>query len=111
MNSVKKIIDSIDFHKGSGMVPCIVQDCENNEVLMLAYMNRESLKKTLDTNIAWFYSRTRNKLWNKGETSGYFQQVKEIYLDCDGDTLLIKVKQEALPCHTEEYSCFHKRIR
>lgn len=111
MKNVKKIIDSIDFHKGSGMVPCVIQDYESNEVLMLAYMNRESLKKTLESNTTWFYSRTKNKIWNKGETFGDFQHVKEIYLDCDSDTLLIKVKQDIVACNTEEHSCFHKRIR
>ncbi len=111
MNDVKKIIDSIDFHKGSGMVPAIIQDYESNKVLMLAYMNRESLKKTLETNTTWFYSRTRNKLWNKGETLGDFQHVIEIFVDCDSDTLLIKVKQDGMTCHTGEESCFYKKVR
>ncbi|MDO4534308.1 MAG: phosphoribosyl-AMP cyclohydrolase [Clostridium perfringens] len=111
MDDIKKIIDNIDFHKGSGMVPAIIQDYKSSEVLMLAYMNRESLKKTLETNTTWFYSRTRNKLWNKGETSGHFQHVVEILVDCDSDTLLIKVKQDGVACHTGKESCFYKRIR
>lgn len=111
MDDIKKIIDSIDFHKGSGMVPTIIQDYESNKVLMLAYMNRESLRKTLETNTTWFYSRTRNKLWNKGETSGHFQHVVEVFIDCDSDTLLIKVRQEGVVCHTGKESCFYKRIR
>ena len=111
MDDIKKIIDSIDFHKGSGMVPAIIQDYESNKVLMLAYMNRESLRKTLETNTTWFYSRTRNKLWNKGETSGNFQHVVEIFVDCDSDSLLIKVRQDGVACHTGKESCFYKRVR
>ena len=91
-----------------GLVPAIVQD-ENGQVLMLAYMNEESLNKTLETGYTWFYSRSRQKLWQKGETSGNTQRVDEINYDCDGDTLLIHVKQKGVACHTGTYSCFSGR--
>ena len=91
-----------------GLVPAIVQE-ENNQVLMLAYMNRESLEKTIETGFAWYYSRSRQKLWKKGETSGNVQRVKEISYDCDGDTILLRVKQSGVACHTGTYSCFSGR--
>ena len=99
----------IDFSKG--LVPAIIQDYENNEVLMLAYMNQESLNKTLLTGTTWFWSRSRNEYWNKGATSGHFQYVKEIKTDCDNDTILIKVDQIGPACHTGSRSCFYKDIR
>lgn len=91
-----------------GLVPAIVQD-ENDQVLMLAYMNEESLKKTLETGYTWFYSRSRQKLWQKGEESGNTQEVRNIYYDCDGDTLLVQVKQKGFACHTGTYTCFSGR--
>lgn len=91
-----------------GLVPAIVQE-ENGQVLMLAYMNEESLKKTIDTGYTWFYSRSRKSLWNKGETSGNKQKVREISYDCDGDALLIKVHQTGVACHTGTYTCFSGR--
>ena len=99
----------IDFSKG--LVPAIIQDYKNNEVLMLAYMNEESLKRTLSTGTTWFWSRSRNEYWNKGATSGNFQYVKEIKSDCDQDTILIKVDQIGPACHTGSRSCFYKDIR
>ena len=100
----------IDFKKGEGLIPVIIQDASTNEVLMLGYMNRESWEKTVETKKVSFWSRSRNKLWIKGETSGHFQEVKEIDLDCDGDTLLIKVNQiGSAACHTGHRSCFHHR--
>ena len=92
----------------NGLVPAIVQE-ENGQVLMLAYMNEESLKKTLETGTTWFFSRSRKTLWNKGETSGNVQKVKEISYDCDGDTLLVRVHQTGVACHTGTYSCFSGR--
>ena len=92
----------------NGLVPTIVQE-ENGQVLMLAYMNRESLEKTIETGYSWFYSRSRRELWKKGETSGNVQQVKEISYDCDGDTLLLRVHQTGVACHTGSYSCFSGR--
>ena len=103
-------IDLIDFEKGNGLLPAIVQDYKTKEVLMLAYMSKESFKKTLEDKTTWFYSRSRNELWNKGSTSGNFQEVKEIWVDCDSDTLLIKVIQRGAACHTGEKSCFFRRI-
>jgi len=100
----------IDFNKGNGLIPVIIQDALTHEVLMLGYMNRESWQKTLETKRVSFWSRSRGKLWVKGETSGHTQEVKDIYLDCDGDTLLIKVNQiGGAACHTGFRSCFHLR--
>ena len=100
----------INFEKGKDLVPVIIQDASTNEVLMLGYMNRESWKKTLKTKRSCFWSRSRQKLWIKGETSGHVQEVKEIYLDCDRDTLLMKVEQiGGATCHTGFRSCFHHR--
>ena len=91
-----------------GLVPAVVQE-ENGQVLMLAYMNKESLVKTIETGYTWYYSRSRQRLWNKGEESGNKQKVKEISYDCDGDTLLIKVHQTGVACHTGTYTCFSGR--
>jgi phosphoribosyl-AMP cyclohydrolase len=99
----------IDFSKG--LVPAIIQDYKSNEVLMLAYMNQEALKRTLETGTTWFWSRSRKEYWNKGATSGNFQFVKEIKTDCDQDTILIKVDQIGPACHTGSRSCFYKDIR
>lgn len=93
-----------------GLIPAIVQEEDSKQVLMLAYMNEESLKKTIKTKQTWFFSRSRQSLWNKGETSGHTQQVKSLKYDCDGDTLLVGVKQNGVACHTGEYSCFYKTI-
>ncbi|HAE60863.1 MAG TPA: bifunctional phosphoribosyl-AMP cyclohydrolase/phosphoribosyl-ATP diphosphatase [Eubacteriaceae bacterium] len=93
-----------------GLIPAIIQDSDSSAVLMMAYMNEESLKKTLETNTTWFYSRSRQKLWNKGETSGNFQNVVSIDFDCDEDTLLVKVIPQGPSCHTGEYSCFYRNI-
>ena len=102
----------IDFKKGNGVIPVIVQDASSDEVLMLGYMNQEAWEETLRTKRASFWSRSRKKLWTKGETSGHFQEIKEIYLDCDGDTLLLKVNQiEGAACHTGFRSCFHRRYQ
>lgn len=100
----------IDFDKGNGLAPCIVQDVNTNQVLMLAYMNQESLEKTLETGLATYYSRSRQQLWVKGETSNHYQHVQEILVDCDEDTILLKVKQDGAACHTGHYSCFYRNI-
>ncbi len=100
----------IDFKKGDGLVPVIIQDASSHEVLMLGYMNQEAWEETLRTRRASFWSRSRKKLWTKGETSGHFQEVKEILLDCDGDALLLRVDQRGgAACHTGFRSCFHHR--
>ena len=102
-------IDEIKFDD-RGLIPAVIQDCRTNEVLMLAYMNRESLQKTLDTGKTNFWSRSRGKFWLKGETSGNFQFVQEIYYDCDQDTLLVKVEQKGAACHTGNRSCFYRKL-
>lgn len=94
----------------SELIPAIVQESKTGEVLMLAYMNRESMAKTLETGYTWFYSRSRQKLWNKGETSGHTQKVVSIKGDCDDDTLLIEVIQTGPACHTGSKSCFFNNI-
>ena len=103
------MLERIKFDQ-QGLVPAIVQDATNGTVLMLAYMNRESLAKTLETGTTWFYSRSRQELWNKGATSGHVQMVKELLYDCDGDTLLVKVEQKGAACHEGTYSCFSRRF-
>lgn len=92
-----------------GLIPAIVQDVQSKQVLMLAYMNRESLAKTLETGYTWFWSRSRQKLWQKGETSGHVQRVRDIRLDCDGDALLVLVEQTGPACHEGMYSCFARQ--
>ncbi|MFC2076575.1 phosphoribosyl-AMP cyclohydrolase [candidate division KSB1 bacterium] len=101
-------IDEIKFDD-RGLVPAIAQDAETGDVLMMAYMNRESIEKTLADGLACYFSRSRNKLWLKGETSGNIQRVKEIRLDCDGDTLLVLIDQTGPACHTGERSCFFRK--
>ena len=101
----------LDFNKTGGLVPAIVQDNETGEVLMLGYMNREAFDATLSTGKATFYSRSRQTLWVKGETSGNVQLVKEIRIDCDDDTVLVKVEQlGGAACHTGHRSCFYKKV-
>ncbi|MDY0132269.1 MAG: phosphoribosyl-AMP cyclohydrolase [Desulforegulaceae bacterium] len=101
----------IDFDKEGGLVPVIAQDQENGEVLMLAYMNKEAFEKTLETKKATYFSRSRNKLWVKGETSGHTQLVSDIRLDCDNDTILLIVEQKGgAACHKGYSSCFHTSV-
>ena len=96
---------------GKGLIPAVVQDYRNGGVLMVAYMNKESLKITLREKRTCFYSRSRKTLWRKGETSGHIQKVKSIWYDCDNDTLLIKVNQLGAACHTGNRSCFYRKIQ
>ncbi|MFQ6079320.1 MAG: phosphoribosyl-AMP cyclohydrolase [Thermodesulfobacteriota bacterium] len=104
-------MEGIDFEKCGGLVPVVVQDCGNGEVLMLAYMNREAWEKTKGTGRACYWSRSRNQLWMKGEISGHYQVVREILIDCDGDALLLKVEQHGGgACHTGYRSCFHRSV-
>jgi phosphoribosyl-AMP cyclohydrolase len=101
----------LDFNKAGGLVPAIVQDYQTGEILMLAYMNPAALNATLDTGRATYYSRSRQTLWIKGETSGNMQLVREIRIDCDDDTVLLKVEQlGGAACHTGHRSCFYKKI-
>lgn len=101
----------VDFEKSGGLVPAIAQDHQTGEVLMLAYMNREAYEETIRTKRAVYFSRSRNKLWRKGEESGNVQEVKEIFLDCDNDTILLKVQQiGAAACHEGYKSCFFRKL-
>lgn len=93
-----------------GLIPVIVQDDSTNQVLMMAYMNREAYEKTLETKRMTYYSRSRSSLWIKGETSGHFQYVKSLYTDCDKDTLLARVDQVGVACHTGKQSCFFREL-
>lgn len=100
-----------DFAKGGGMLPAIAQDAESGDVLMMAYMNEESYQETLRTGRAVYYSRSRNKLWRKGEESGNVQEVESVYLDCDADTILLKVRQiGGAACHEGYKSCFFRQV-
>ena len=92
------------------LIPAIIQDCETGEVLMLGYMSEETLKRTIETKRTWFYSRSRQKIWNKGEESGHFQNVKEIYYDCEENSLLVKAEQIGVACHTGNRSCFYRKL-
>ncbi len=94
-----------------GLVSVVVQDAKSNEVLMVAWMNEEALIKTLESKRATYFSRSRDKLWVKGETSGNFQEVVEVRFDCDGDSVLLKVNQVGGACHTGQYSCFHNELK
>lgn len=93
-----------------GLIPAIIQDSSTGEVLMMAYMNRDSVVKTLESGQTWFWSRSRQQLWHKGETSGHYQNVNEISYDCDADCLLVKVNQVGAACHTGKKTCFHNEI-
>jgi phosphoribosyl-ATP pyrophosphohydrolase/phosphoribosyl-AMP cyclohydrolase len=108
MNS---IVDKIDFEKEKGLIPVITQDSTTNEVLMLAYMNKEALELTLKTNFVHYFSRSKQRIWKKGETSNHTQEVVSIRIDCDNDTLLIKVKQNGVACHTGRKSCFFTDLK
>ena len=101
----------IDFDKSGGLIPAIAQDVDSGQVLMLAWMNREAYEETLRTRRACYFSRSRNKLWRKGEESGNVQEVREIYIDCDADTILLKVKQiGGAACHEGYVSCFFRKV-
>ena len=98
------------YFEKSELIPAIVQEKSTGEVLMLAYMNEDSLAKTMETGYTWFYSRSRQELWNKGATSGHLQKVYELRADCDNDTLLVIVEQTGPACHTGNHSCFYTTI-
>ena len=93
-----------------GLIPCIVQDCDSGEVLMMAWMNAESIRLSLEGNTTWFWSRSRGKLWRKGETSGNTQQLVELRYDCDADTLLALVHPAGPACHTGNTTCFYRKL-
>ena len=104
----------MDFDKyfvKSELIPAVIQEKSTGAVLMVAYMNRESMQKTFETGYTWFWSRSRQELWNKGATSGHLQKVVDIFADCDDDTLLITVQQTGAACHTGSHSCFFKKLK
>ena len=101
----------LDFTKENGLIPVIIQDYQMKEVLMFAYMNETALKKTLDTGYAHYWSRSRKRLWMKGETSGNTQKILKILVDCDCDALLLLVEQKGNACHTGQRTCFHNELR
>ncbi|MFY9174015.1 MAG: bifunctional phosphoribosyl-AMP cyclohydrolase/phosphoribosyl-ATP diphosphatase HisIE [Peptococcia bacterium] len=107
MSDYSEIIKDLNYDQ-NGLIPAIIQDIHSGTVLMLAYMNQESLRKTLEDGCTWFYSRSRKKLWNKGESSGNVQKVMGISYDCDADTLLVQVEQTGVACHEGSFSCFSK---
>lgn len=102
-------IDTLKFDP-HGLIPAIVQDHENGDVLMMAFMNRLAVQKTIETGLCHYWSRSRNKLWLKGETSGHTQAVRAVYYDCDADCLLVKVDQKTAACHTGHRSCFYSKV-
>lgn len=97
-------------YDSKGLIPAIIQEYASGEVLMMAFMNQESLRKTVDSGRTWFWSRSRQELWNKGATSGHFQEVRGISYDCDLDCLLVLVDQSGPACHTDEHTCFHRSL-
>lgn len=105
------MMDLDKYFVKSELIPTIVQEKSTGEVLMLAYMNRESMQLTLETGFTWFWSRSRQELWNKGATSGHLQKVIDFYADCDDDTLLVTVEQTGAACHTGSHSCFFKKLK
>ena len=108
---MEKTIEEIDFQKDGGLVPVIVQDANTREVLTLAYSNKESLELTKKTGKSWFWSRSRKKLWMKGEESGNTQAVKQILVDCDQDAIIYLVEPSGPACHTGEKNCFHNSLK
>ena len=105
------IIEKIDFEKNDGLVPVIVQDSSTNEVLMLAYMDKEAVELTLKTSFAHYFSRSKQRIWKKGESSGHTQEIVDMFMDCDNDTLLLKVIQKGVACHTGRETCFFTNLK
>ncbi|WP_297442811.1 bifunctional phosphoribosyl-AMP cyclohydrolase/phosphoribosyl-ATP diphosphatase HisIE [Sulfurimonas sp.] len=107
---MQEIINRVDWEKQE-LLPVIVQDSSNNEVLMMAYMNKEALELSLKTKIAHYFSRSKQRIWKKGESSGHTQEIASFFIDCDNDTLLLKVKQNGVACHTGRRSCFFTELQ
>ena len=105
-----ELLDKLDFKKGGELIPVVVQDAKTREVLMMAYANRQAVEHTLNTGKGTYWSRSRNELWVKGETSGHTQKVVSVSADCDYDTLLYVVEQTGPACHTGKHSCFHNKM-
>lgn len=106
---MKKIINSLNFDQ-KGLIPAIIQDCKTGEILMVAYMNKKALAKSLETKNTHFWSRSRRKIWLKGETSGHLQKIRQVFFDCDSDALIFKVEQIGGACHSGYRSCFYRKI-
>lgn len=103
------MIDELKFDE-AGLIPAVVQDVENGDVLMVAWMNEDAVRRTLESGRTWFWSRSREELWRKGDTSGHVQHVREVRFDCDADTLLVRVVQEGAACHTGNRTCFYRTL-
>ncbi len=110
MTTNSELIDKLDFKKGNGLIPVVVQDAKTKDILMQAYANRQAVEHTLKTGKATYWSRSRNELWVKGETSGHTQKIVSVSTDCDYDTLLYVVEQTGPACHTGKYSCFYNKM-
>ena len=108
--TTKEFLEKLDFKKGNGLIPVVVQDAKTKEILMQAYANKEAVENTLKTCKATYWSRSRNELWVKGETSGHTQKIISVSTDCDYDSLLYMVEQTGPACHTGEYTCFFNKI-
>ncbi len=109
---IRVLINLLDFSKIKGeLIPIIIQDHETNEVLMLAFANKTAIEKSLETGYMHYYSRSRQKIWKKGETSGHFQEIEKVIVDCDNDSLLVMVKQIGGACHEGYYSCFYRNFK
>ncbi|QKJ21488.1 bifunctional phosphoribosyl-AMP cyclohydrolase/phosphoribosyl-ATP diphosphatase HisIE [Poseidonibacter lekithochrous] len=106
-----EILNKIDWQKMDGLIPVVTQEATTGNVLMLAYMDKEAVELTMDTNIAHYFSRSKQRIWKKGESSGHIQEVEDILLDCDNDTILLKVKQTGVACHTGRKSCFFTSMK
>ncbi|MFX1376459.1 MAG: phosphoribosyl-AMP cyclohydrolase [Promethearchaeota archaeon] len=109
---IRVLINQLDFSKINGeLIPIIAQDHKTNEVLMLAFANKEAIERTLESGYMHYYSRSRQKVWKKGETSGHFQEVEELITDCDNDSILVLIRQIGAACHKGYYSCFYKNFK
>lgn len=108
-HTIEQLLRTLKFN-ADGLIPAIAQSAADGSVLMLAWMNAESIRKTLETGDVWYYSRSRSAFWRKGETSGHTQKLVECYVDCDGDTLLLRVQQIGPACHTNRPNCFFTRV-
>ena len=104
-------VEDVDFAKGDGLVPVVAQEAATGRILMLAYANREALERTMNTGLAHYFSRSRGRLWRKGEDSGHVQRVMTVQVDCDGDSLVYVVEQTGPACHTGEESCFYRGVK
>ncbi len=108
--TANEVVEIINFEKMKGLIPVVVQDILDNQVLMVAFADKEAVIKSLTTGFTHFYSRSRKKIWKKGETSGHTQKIIEVYLDCDSDTIIFKVNQNIAACHTGFRSCFYRKL-